>query len=275
MMCGMNPALSVAALIVVLLGCVLLGVALLRTRRQLSVARTESAALRSMAKRQAERPNTFSHEVRTPLTLIQGAAELLADQGPGPLNERQREFVTTITDNAARAIGLAQTMLAEAKIDAELFELRLEPVDLRQLVRQTVRDARTVHSVGLRFDDAGAPVTLLGDTDLLRQALWNLVNNACRHSEPNTTVTVSVSRAENQAIVAVSDEGTGMSAEERERAFTPFASTAGSDGVGLGLQITERIITEHGGSLLIDTIEGRGSTFFISLPLTQGKRSSR
>lgn len=264
----MDAALAYLSLAASAVVCLILALSLLRAHRNLTAARADSAALRSMLKKQAARPNTFSHEVRTPLTLIQGAAELLAEQTPGPLNAQQREFVATITDNAARAIELAQTMLAEARIDAQLFELRLESVDLRQLVRQTVRDARNMHGGrALRFDDAGAPVTLRGDASLLRQALLNLINNACRHAKVGTAVLVAVSRGEGQAIIAVSDEGTGMSEDERAQAFVPFSTSAGEQGVGLGLQITERIITEHGGQVLVDTIEGRGTTFFISLPL--------
>lgn len=239
----------------------------LATHRKLGASRAEAAQLREMVKKRVERPNVFSHEVRTPLTLIQGAAELLAEETPGPLNERQREFVQTIVINAQQVVGLAEDLLTEAKIEAQLFELRLERLDLRALVRATVRDARRIHLAAIRLDDRGGPIILNGDRTLLAQALWNLVNNACRHAGEAATVLVAVSSGEGQGIVAVSDDGGGMSAHERAGLFQPFSVGTQQPGTGLGMMITERIITQHGGRLLVDTVEGRGTTIFFTVPI--------
>lgn len=238
-----------------------------RARRDAVAARAEAELLRSLVKKRVERPNVFSHEVRTPLTLIKGAAELLAEQTPGVLNERQREFVATINVNAQQVINLAQDLLAEARIDAELFELRPEAVDIRALVQRTVRDARRLHPTTIRLDNQGGPLTLLADRQLLTQALWNLVNNACRHAGGDATVTVSVTRGENEVVVSVADDGDGISEAERERIFEPFGVGASEQaGTGLGLSITGRIIAQHGGRLLVDTLPGRGTTMFLCLP---------
>lgn len=257
--------LALSALFAAAVG--VLAVALVAQRRHLAAARAEARQLRDLVKKRVERPNAFSHEVRTPLTLVRGAAELLAEETPGPLNDRQREFVATITTNSQRAIDLAQDMLTEAKIDAQLFELHLEPVDLRQLVRQVVKDARRVQTTPLRLDRTGPPLVVSADRNLLTQALWNLVNNACRHAKPGTGVTVSVSLGEGQAIVAVADDGDGMTDTERETLFEPFVSSSGASGTGLGMTLTSRIIAQHGGRMLVDTIPGRGTTIFFTLPL--------
>ncbi len=250
-------------------GCVILVLWLANLRRELADARSETEHLRELVKKRVERPNVFSHEVRTPLTLIKGAAELLAEETPGPLNDRQREFVGTIATNADQVISLAQDLLTEARLDSPLFDLHLDRLDLRKLVRQTVRDARRVHANPIRLDNTGAPLLLLADRALLGQALWNLLNNACRHAGAGATITVSVSRGEGQAILAVSDDGAGMTPEERQGLFVPFAGNAEKGGTGLGMMITERIITQHEGHLLVDTIPGRGTTVFITLPLAE------
>lgn len=248
-----------------------LAYALLRTRRTLQAARAEADQLRTMVKKRVERPNVFSHEVRTPLTLIKGAAELLAEETPGPLNERQREFVTTIAVNAQQVIGLAQDLLVEARIEAQLFELRLEEVDLRALARGTVRDARQLYPTVIGLESHGPPIRLLADRTLLGQALWNLLNNACRHAGEDATVTVAVTLGENEAIVAVSDDGGGMSTAERAGLFDGFTvGDSPTAGTGLGMMITERIITQHGGRLLVDTIPDRGTTIFFTLPIRPG-----
>lgn len=248
-------------------GAVVLGLLWWRARTDAASAHAEADQLRSLVKKRVERPNVFSHEVRTPLTLIKGAAELLAEETPGALNEQQREFVATINVNAQQVISLAQDLLAEARIDAQLFELRPEALDIRALVQRTVRDARRLHPTTIRLENQGGPLTLMADRSLLTQALWNLVNNACRHAGQGATVTVSVTRGENEVVVAVADDGDGISEAERERIFEPFA-LAGSEhsGTGLGLSITGRIIAQHGGRLLVDTLPGRGTTMFLCLP---------
>lgn len=248
---------------------VTLAALLLRDRRRLASSHAETQQVRSLVRERVERPNIFSHEVRTPLTLIRGAAELLAEETPGPLTERQREFVTTISANAQQVITLAQNMLTEARIDAQLFELTLQEFDLRRLVRETVRDARRVHPSAIRLENAGAPLMALADRALLGQALWNLVNNACRHAGDEATVTVSASRGEGQAIISVSDDGSGMSDAERAGLFVPFATESDSGGTGLGMMITDRIVAQHGGRLLVDTIPGRGTTVFFTIPLRE------
>lgn len=262
---------AVAPILLVLMGAALtlLAVRLVRLRRELADARTETDHLRELVKKRVERPNVFSHEVRTPLALIKGAAELLAEETPGPLTDRQREFVGTIVTNADQVIDLAQDLLTEAKLDSPLFDLRLERLDLRKLVRQTVRDARRLHVNSIRLENTGAPLMLLADRTLLGQAVWNLTNNACRHAGAQATITVSVSRGEGQAILAVGDDGAGMTAEERAGLFVPYASNAEKGGTGLGMMITERIISQHNGHLLVDTIPGRGTTVFITLPLVE------
>jgi two-component system, OmpR family, sensor kinase len=239
----------------------------LRLRRDLGSARENSERLRELVKKRVERPNVFSHEVRTPLTLIKGAAELLAEESPGPLTPMQREFVATIASNTDQMLSLAQDLLVEARLDSPLFDLHLERFDLRALVRQTVRDARRVHPTAIRQENTGGPLPLTADRALLGQALWNLVNNACRHAGPHSTLTVSASRGEGQAVLAVADDGVGMTPQEREGLFRPFASNGEHAGTGLGMMITERIINQHGGRLLVDSIPGRGTTIFCTLPL--------
>jgi len=243
-----------------------LAVSLVHARTSLRRARAENAQLQTLVKKRVERPNIFSHEVRTPLTLIQGAAELLAEESPGPLNERQREFVTTIAVKAQDVIGLAQDLLTEARMEAELFELHREPVDLRTLARETVRDARRVHGRPIQLSGLGAPVMISADRALLTQAVWNLVNNACRHAGESATITVSVTASEDQAIVSVSDDGGGLTIG-RDRLFEPFASSDTGRGTGLGMMITEQIVTQHGGRLYVDSLAGRGTTIYFTLPM--------
>lgn len=242
--------------------------ALVATRRDLRHSRDALAHLRAYHEERSARPNVLSHELRTPLTVVQGSAELLLEESPGPLNALQREFVSTIAENSHQVIEMANDLLEEARIDSELFNMHPERVEIRQLVRECVRTLRRVHKAPIRLDSRGAPVHLVVDPALMRQAVTNLINNAARHAGEGVTITVSVLDGEETVTLAVSDDGEGMTPEERASLFVPFA-TGGSrrPGTGLGMMITQRIVELHGGRVLVDSIARRGTTVYLVLPL--------
>lgn len=257
---------AACALLAALLG---LTVQRLRSARaDLAVTRHEAERLRTLARARAERSSVLSHEIRTPLTLVQGAAELLAEETPGPLNDRQRRFVDTILDNCGQMIAMAEDLLTAARLEARLFELHLEHTDLRALARQTVREMRRMHGVTVLLDSRGAPLWLDLDRNLVRQALWNLVNNAARHSGAEVTITVRITVGDDDVLVSVADDGPGMTAAERETLFLPFVVGGGPGrGTGLGMMITKEIIELHGGRIFVDTATRAGTIVLLTLPL--------
>lgn len=260
--------LTVALCLVLGVACAVLATLWLRTRRELAASELTRERLAELVEARVERPNLFGHEVRTPLALVHGAAELLAEQSPGPLNERQREFVDTIATNSRQVIAMAEDLLVEAQLQEDIFEPRLQCLELRQLVRATVREVRRVTSTTLVLVDSGAPILVNADPDLLRQALWNLVNNAVRHAGEQETVTVEVQTSGAEAVLQVTDQGRGMDWEERERLFEPYAVGASRrPGTGLGMMVTRRIIERHGGRILVDTQPGRGTSVLLVLPV--------
>lgn len=239
-------------------------------RRQVALLRSEADRLRDLAKGRAERISVLSHEIRTPLALVKGAGELLAEQSPGALNERQRQFVGTITQNSQHVIDMAEDLLAEARLEAKFFDLHLADTDLRALARKVVRELRRVHPSTILLDARGAPTRVAVDRGLMRQALANLINNAARHSGDAATITVRITAGDETVLVAVSDNGRGMSAAERSELFTPFAvGTTARPGTGLGMMITERIVELHGGRMFVDTVAQRGTTIFFTVPVAQ------
>nr|NLD41127.1 HAMP domain-containing histidine kinase [Actinomycetales bacterium] len=256
---------TLAAVALLLAAIVVLAVLLVRTVRAHQVTRQEAERLRDLAKDRAQRISTLSHEVRTPLALIKGAGELIADGSAGTVTEQQRRFADTITENCTHVIELAEGLLSQARLEAHLFELRLERIDLRAFVRDAVRELRRVHSVLIQLDNHGRPITVMADARLLREALWNLGNNAVRHAGTGATVTFRVERGEDQAIVAVADDGQGMDSSTRSRIFEPFQTTSAS-GTGLGLSITKMIIELHRGRVLVDTAARHGTIMYLTLP---------
>ena len=232
--------------------CAALSVLAIVLRRRLVLLRADNEYLRGAVRHRMERPQLFSHEVRTPLALIRGAAELLLEGAPGPLTERQREFIETIADNSAQMTQLSETMLTEARIEAQLLSLHRERIEIRSLVRQTISQLRHFTRIPIELDNTGPRIVLDGDPALLRQALWNLVNNAVRHAGPGAAITVQVTEA------------------ERARLFRPFSAPIGQDegrGTGLGMLVAQRVVAAHGGRILVDTIDGRGTSILCALPL--------
>ena len=240
--------------------------------RRTRLARAETERLRAQVAQHAAPRDALAHEIRTPLTLIRASAELLAEETPGNLNEVQRRFVATIVDNTEQAIGMAEDFLTQARLDHALFALHLETVELRRLVRNLVQEMRRTASTPMRLEEHGAPIRMVADRRLLRQAIANTVTNAVRHAGPSATITISVSGEEDTALITISDDGRGMTPEQREALFTPFRSQNSleapvSRGVGLGMVVTRQILALHGGSILVDSMASRGTVVYLTVPV--------
>ncbi|OKL55168.1 hypothetical protein BSZ39_00235 [Bowdeniella nasicola] len=264
------PAAILALVIAFLLACAAAIAGFVRIRsaaRAHQATRAEAERLRGLAKDRAQRIAMLSHEVRTPLALIRGAGELLEDGSAGPLTAEQERFMTTIMDNTSHVISLTEDLLSYARLEATLFDLHLEKLDLRALVRDTVRELRALHDAPLQLDNRGRPIPVLADTRLLREALWNLANNAIRHAREGTPINFHVTEGEGQAVLAVSNEGRGVDSEIREAMFQPFHTTS-EKGTGLGLTITKAIVELHGGTILVDTTARSGTTMYFTIPTT-------
>lgn len=262
----MEALVGAASVLLVLV--VLLTATVVHQRRERAMLHRDVERLQEVAKRRADQVSILSHEVRTPLALIRGSADLLAEQSPGPLNEVQERFVETISRSASHVISLAEDLLITARIEAGLFEVHLRRVQLRSFLRSTVRELRLVHRRDIVLDTPGPPVRVVLDPGLVGQLIGNLVANSVRH-DPDRTSVIGVRGhvAEGMVVLAVSDSGRGMSEEERAQIFGRFQSTAAlGEGAGLGLYICRHIAELHGGSIQVDTIAQHGTTMVVTFP---------
>lgn len=250
--------------ILLLVSAVATGVVL---RRQ-HTYKAEIARLREEAESREKRPAIIAHEIRTPLALVRGAAELLAEQTPGPLNERQLEFMETITENVSQVIDIAENFILQVHLDEDLVMSRKELVNVRDVVYETAREMRRISRVPIHVDASGGPIPIYSDPQRIRQVVWNLVNNAVRHAGEGIAVTVRVSPSENRGVLlSVSDTGTGMSEEDLEKLFTPFATgSSRRPGSGIGMMVTKQIVEAHGGKIMVDSESGHGTAILVSLP---------
>lgn len=230
----------------------------------------ENERWRALARQRADQVAMLSHEVRTPLALIRGASELLADGTAGALTAEQSELIETVGSNARRMSVLSEDLLVNARIDAGLFTMRVHSVNLRKLALQVVRDARRTEAATIRFECRGAPPWAAVDPGLLRQVLLNLITNAVRHGGDDAEVTVRLRRADGVVLLSVSDSGAGMSPQTKRVIFDRTSEGKSDTGHGLGMLISHKIVELHGGTILVDSMTARGTTITVALPDSKG-----
>jgi len=263
---GRAPAAAVAAVVVLVLGAAAWRIA----DRRRSANAVEVGRYAELAARRADQVAILSHEIRTPLAIIKGSSDLLIEESPGPLNDRQRAFARRIADNAGQVIGLSEDLLAHARIEAGVFELHLDLVNLRSLLRQTVRELRQVLDADVQFDSFEPPIRMYIDPGLVKQTLVNLVTNAVRGGAGDAPVAVRMMRRDDDVLISVSDSGIGMSAQQQKQLFQRFSSGTGDrGGTGLGMYVSQHIVQLHGGMIFVDTIAQRGTTVMFTLPLVR------
>ncbi|MGO4594319.1 sensor histidine kinase [Leifsonia sp. 2TAF2] len=236
---------------------------------------TDMTQAREFARLKDEFVGLISHELRTPLSSILGYLELMRDDEDAPLSEEQLQYLAVAERNAHRLLRLVGDLLFTAQVESGRFPLDIKDVELGAVVSASVESARPVAAnagVTLVREVPDLPLEVRGDTLRLGQAVDNLVSNALKFTSSGGTVTVSLRRDGEQAVIAVTDTGIGIPAVELSQLSQRFfrASTATRNavpGVGLGLTITKAIVTAHGGRLDIASEEGVGTSISIVLPV--------
>lgn len=227
--------------------------------------------LREAIRQKDEVVSMVAHDIRSPLTAIQGYAELIELRVP---NEETRRFAADIRRQVAHLTSLASDMLTMSRIETGPLPLNLEGFSLPEIVRSVVDD---------RVSDSGADVALdapddrsamvRADPRWIRQVVENLVNNAVKYSPDGAQVRVRVAATAEALQVSVADRGIGIAPGDMDRLFRKFsrldaARTRGIEGTGLGLFICRSIVEAHGGRIWAESEAGGGSTFHFVLPRT-------
>jgi signal transduction histidine kinase len=215
-----------------------------------------------------------SHELRTPLTSILGYLEVVLDEYGDDLAREPRRLLRIAERNAHRLADLVSDVLVAAQADAGRLRLEMAPLDLHGLVLEAVEAARPAaeeRRLALCAQAGDLPM-VRGDRGRLAQVLDNLISNALKFTPPGGRVEVSVRRAGGDVLVEVADTGMGIPERELERLFTRFyrssiAVRAAVPGTGLGLAITKMIVDGHGGGIHVESEEGVGTMFRVTLPI--------
>jgi signal transduction histidine kinase len=232
--------------------------------------------LKDRDKMQQEFINIAAHELRTPIQPIIGMIELLGADRPEPGRDEEevavkRRDLRLIGRNAERLNRLSSDILDATKIEGKALKLQSEQVDLAGLAAEAIEDAKKrANGNNGKVDielvrPAEGWVVVEGDRGRIEQVVSNLINNAIRFTKSGA-VTVTVSKKDGHAEVAVSDTGRGIDQEMMPRLFTKFSSNAEMGGTGLGLYISKSIVEAHGGRIWAENNAKGGATFTFSLP---------
>jgi len=218
-----------------------------------------------------------NHELRTPLSSIIGYARLLQRETEGQIGPLQREDLQDLLRDAERLLGLIDSLLDFAKIEAGRIETVVEPVNIDELIRGAVATVEPMMNkdVHLISDVPAKMATLYSDPEKLRQILLNLLGNAVKFTDRGE-IRISACQENGEFKIAIADTGIGIDGADIGRIFDEFhrgmiANKGTYPGTGLGLAIVKRLLEALGGRVAVESEVGKGSTFIVTLPVKRAK----
>jgi len=214
-----------------------------------------------------------SHKMRTPMSAIKWYAESLLNGDCGSLRKEQGNFVRQIYLSNRRLINLLDDLLRVAKVEEGKIKLKKETVNLGRLVKDALnksRDEIRRKKISIHYD--GRKINVRADADKLKQILFDLLDNAIKYNSIGGKVGIDVGKDKNYIICAISDTGVGIPKSQQIRIFTKFFRaddivTMHTEGNGLSLYLAKAYIESHGGKIWVKSKQGKGSTFYFTLPV--------
>ncbi|MBI2863834.1 MAG: HAMP domain-containing protein [Chloroflexi bacterium] len=230
--------------------------------------------LRELEKARDEWIHTISHDLRTPLTVVQGQSQLLLRWlDKAGLAGREKASAVAILRAARQMNNMIQDLVDSARLESGQLRFDRQIVDLGSFLDDLIEGAREgidVARIDLEVPKGLPPI--LADPSRLERVLMNLFTNALKYSPSETRVTIGAEKAGHELMISVEDRGVGIPREELHHVFERyFRARTGQifDGLGLGLYITRALVEAHGGRIWVESEEGRGSTFKLTLPLLE------
>ena len=214
---------------------------------------------------------TITHELKTPLTSLLGYAQILRKRATELPAEQREEFFQIMARQGERILRLIEELLQSSRLEAGAARLRREPLDLRAITREVEAGLSSMsRSHELAFDVPEHDLGLYGDATAVEHVLTNLLENAIKYSEADTTIRLDVEEHGPEIHIKVADQGQGIEPEDLPFIFERFRQAQGTGrtrtSVGLGLYIVRSLVTAHGGRVWADSKLGQGTTFTVALP---------
>ncbi|GBE05845.1 sensor histidine kinase YycG [bacterium BMS3Abin10] len=235
--------------------------------------------LHKLNQMKSEFVSVVSHDLRTPLTSIKNAIQLMITGKTGALNDTQKRFMSMAERNIDRLARLINDLLDLSRLEAGKIELRFSGVDIKHLMQyavETFKPRASERSVQLGTDLPEDLPAVRADSDRIEQVLFNLMDNALKFTPEKGQITVSAENMGDKVGVKVKDTGVGIPADDQRHIFDQFYQVEDSlsrktQGSGLGLAIVKQMVEAHGGEISVTSQVNKGSSFFFTLPVFSQK----
>ncbi|MFC2040693.1 CHASE4 domain-containing protein, partial [Chloroflexota bacterium] len=254
----------------------------LRLRQNIQEEKELRLNLEREIENRAEYTRALVHELKTPITPIMAASDLLSDliidETKEPL---ARDLVKNIHRSTSNLNKRVDELLDLARGEVGQLKVELAPVDVRDMLVEAAEEVKPTalikeQSIGMEIPDVLQIIMV--DQERLQQVLLNLLNNAIKYSPKKATITIRAREDSTHLIVEVEDTGRGISKEDQGQLFNPYhrieTDKERLSGLGLGLAIAKTIVELHGGQIWVNSIQGKGSTFIFNIPLKPSGRES-
>ena len=216
---------------------------------------------------------TVSHELRTPLTAIKGSLQVISSGALGPVPPKMQHLFNMANSNSESLANLVNDLLDLQRAESGRLDLHLEPIELGAMSIATVERTRPYadeFNVELKIEPPRREFWVNADRKRLEQVLVNMLSNAAKFSDPGGQVEISLAAHDGQVTLAVKDHGIGISEASFDKVFEQFSQVNSTDirrhgGTGLGMNISRHIMQAHGGEIDFESVEGVGSTFYITM----------
>jgi len=229
-----------------------------------------------------------SHQLKTPPTIIKLLTERLLDGKMGKFTKQQKEYLLDIQSSDERMIYLINALLNVSRIELGVFYVKAIECDVNSIIKSVVEDVKVIikkKKLGVKVVSADKKNILMLDEPLFRMIINNLVMNSINYTKNQGKIAIECKKAykketvgnkklkEDCFIVSVSDNGYGIKKEDQNKIFTKFfrannAAAKQTDGTGLGLYIVKSILENSGGAIWFTSVENKGSTFYVAIPMT-------
>lgn len=226
-------------------------------------------------KREMDKKDEFigiaSHELKTPLTSLKGYLQLVASYKREEIPPVVKQYVAKANSSLNKLQRLVNDLLDVSKIQAGRLEYAMNQLDIAGLLKACIENAEHIYPDFNFHNQANSSFIINGNSERLEQVVMNLVNNAVKYSPGNNDITIATEQRGNMVRISVIDDGIGLSAEQQEKIFERFYRVEDkkftASGLGMGLYISNEIVSAHNGDIGVESQLGKGSTFYFDLPL--------